>query len=111
MVFRMTGNRQHFLKGSLSYQTNNLVFILNDNTHPSTFKIKGKLIYFLKGFIQILQEGVFFCFLFSPFYDGSVHQIFQASLKIGIEIGPSQDGQIQVSVDVQGIFKDNFVLG
>ena len=104
MVFRMTGNRQHFLKGSLGYQTNNFMFILNDNTHPSTFKIKGKLIYFLKGLSQILQEGVFFCFLFSPFDDGSVHQIFQARLKIRIEISSSQDGQIQASVDIQGIF-------
>ena len=88
-----------------------IVLVLDNDTHATTFKIKGQFINFWKLVIQILNNSMFLSFFFSSTDNRTVHQVFQTGLEIRNSGRPSRTLTNPNRHGYQRIFQRRFHLG
>ena len=105
LVFGIGTDKEHLLHGAFRDKLPFPRFVLQDDGHTTAVEIKRD---FINLFILIVP--VFIPFFLGAGYDCHIDQVFQARLKVTIQISVAPYADIRVAVDIQIAFQNDPVL-
>ena len=100
----LAAERHHFLHGAFADEHIQAVFVLNNNRHSPSVKVKGNFVNFLPF---LLDFSVGLVMLQNCF----VHQVFEPRLKIAVDVAEFQHSVTGIAARVNILFQDDFALG